>query len=77
MKINEVTIYKLEATDTEVENIYYLIEGPYYRIDSKWYYTEPNRNRIYPLGNGEEYLPEKLETNFQDMMPFKGQLELF
>lgn len=83
MKISEVTVYKLEATNKELDiSIYDRGEGeaPYYRVGTYWYTT--NDKRIYPLDvydHAPTYntLSEILERNFQDMMPFKGQLELF
>ncbi len=82
MKISEVTIYKLEATNTELDiRVYEKYDTyPYYRINEKWYATDGSR--IYPI-DAQDYAPtydtlsKILEKNFQDMMPFKGQLELF
>lgn len=87
MKISEVVIYKLEATNKElgIEAYNSTIEdtkGPYYRIMGHWYSTSNNKfeSTIYPLNKGEagwNSLFNTLENNFKEMMPFKGQMELF
>ena len=81
MKISEITIYKLEATEDELDlGIYDRRDtSPYYRINNNWYVT--NDNKIFPLNvntNGLYMGMSKiLEDIFKEMMPFKGQLELF
>ena len=97
MKISEVSIYKLEATDKDLGinsgHIYNDTEGrgPYYRINGRWYCTYSNvntsstslfgryREQLHLLDDSSSYdtIAKRLEDNFQDMMPFKGQLELF
>lgn len=92
MKISAVTIYKLEATDKELDtgtnylNKWRSTSGPYYRINGRWYATygimDSSDTRLLSMYKEQlELLDDSsakcLETNFQDMMPFKGQLELF
>lgn len=81
MKISEVTVYKLEATNIELGiSIYDRYDtSPYYKINGDWYAT--NGNRLFPLDTINKLvfdgLCKVLEDNFKEMMPFKGQLELF
>jgi hypothetical protein len=83
MKINEVTIYRLDATNTELDiRIYEKYDTS--PINGNWYATNhcTTGDRAYPLDTYNhaptyDSLSKILEKNFQDMMPFKGQLELF
>ena len=81
MKINEIVIYKLEATNKELNIGTYdkYDSSPYYKINGNWYAT--NGNRIFPLETYDKLtydgLSKILEDLFREMHPFKCQLELF
>lgn len=80
MKISEFTIYKLEATNKELDiSIYDMTDesrSPYYKLNNIWYSTGGSNRYIYPVDSNYP-LSKRLEENFKEMMPFKGQLELF
>lgn len=83
MKISEVTVYRLEIAGSELGlSEYERIDtfSPYYRINGEWYTSTDMDENIYPIsrmGFGHRTLSKALETNFAEMYPFKGQLELF
>ncbi len=80
MKISEVTIYKLEATNKELDISIYDMgnesRSPYYKLNNIWYSTGGSYRYIYPIDPSYS-LSKRLEETFKEMMPFKGQLELF
>lgn len=80
MKISEIAIYKVEAADKELGVDFYDVGtdsmGPYYKVNNVWYSTRGTKNQMYPVDPNYS-LAKRLEEAFKEMMPFKGQLELF